>query len=390
MRSNIVMTSTIKRKINILFVLPNFDTGGSERLVIDIIKNMDKDRFSPSLAVFFSGEYEKEFIKLGVPFYVIHKDGLRSKVSVILYLKRILREQKIDIVNTHHTSPLIQGFLPFKILSKSILIHTEHTRLDYDKRISAKILFFEKLILKKADMVVGISKEVCEYFEKILMVPKNKIEMIRNGVDLTKFHMKNFDREAYRMKLGFKKDDLIVGTFANFRPQKNHVNLIRAITILNQSRLNKIKFIMCGSGPTEAYIKNISSELNIQDNVIFMGTRFDIPELMNILDAYCLPSDYEGLPLSVLEAMAAERPVIATNVSGNNEVVIHGETGLLIKPNSPEDLSVGIRELMENKDLRQRLGRNGYDRAREFSFEGMIKKYEELFSKMFEVKNRNG
>ncbi len=384
------MTSTIKRKINILFVLPNFDTGGSERLVIDIIKNMDKDRFSPSLAVFFSGEYEKEFIKLGVPFYVIHKDGLRSKVSVILYLKRILREQKIDIVNTHHTSPLIQGFLPFKILSKSILIHTEHTRLDYDKRISAKILFFEKLILKKADMVVGISKEVCEYFEKILMVPKNKIEMIRNGVDLTKFHMKNFDREAYRMKLGFKKDDLIVGTFANFRPQKNHVNLIRAITILNQSRLNKIKFIMCGSGPTEAYIKNISSELNIQDNVIFMGTRFDIPELMNILDAYCLPSDYEGLPLSVLEAMAAERPVIATNVSGNNEVVIHGETGLLIKPNSPEDLSVGIRELMENKDLRQRLGRNGYDRAREFSFEGMIKKYEELFSKMFEVKNRNG
>jgi len=379
-----------KKKINILFVLPNFDTGGSEKLVIDIIKNIDKNRFNPVLVVFFTGTYEKEFLKLEVPFYVVHRDKLRSKFSTFWYLKRIVDRHDINIVNTHHTSPLVQGLSPFKIFGKRIMVHTEHSRLEHDPRIYPRAIHMEKFFLKKVDAVIGISPGVCDYFRNELRVPEKKIKMIVNGVDIKRFELKDFNQYLYREKLGFMRDDFLVGMFGNFRPEKNHKILIQAFAIIKNKGKKNIQLLLCGSGPTENEAKELAASLDVGQNVKFMGTRLDIPELMNILDVYCLPSIFEGLPISILEAMASAKPVVATNVSGNNEVVLHRKTGILTAPNSSEELARGIVELMDDVVLRQELGKGGYERVKEFTFNTMIEKYERLFNEMFEAETCHG
>ena len=371
----------VEQKINILFVLPNFDTGGSEKLVIDIIKNLDKEKFNPVLAVFFTGNYEKEFLKLGYPFYVIHRDKISSKLSTFFFLKNIVQKHHIHVVNTHHTSPLIQGLLPFKIFSQTALIHTEHSRLADDKRIHAKAIFLEKLFLKKVDVALGISKGVCDFYIHELGVSKNKVRMIRNGIDIQRFDLKGFDAVKYREKLGFKKEECLIGMFGNFRVEKNQKNLVEAMKFIKNKE--NVRLVLCGSGPTEKDIKALIKQLNLSDYVSLLGMRLDIPELMNILDIYCLPSFFEGLPLSLLEAMSAKKPVVATNVTGNNEVIEHQKTGILVQPNSPESLAVALDELIADKNLRLELGEKGYQHCvKEFSFQKMMMAYEELFEEV--------
>ncbi|MEK6758807.1 MAG: glycosyltransferase [Deltaproteobacteria bacterium] len=372
-------------RINILFMLPNFDTGGSEKLVIDIIRSLDKARFAPVLVVFFTGSYEKEYLKLGLPFYVVHEGGIRSWLSTFSFIRSIMKRHSIQVVNTHHTSPLIQGFLPCRVFSGAALVHTEHTKLSLDEQIHAKALFFEKLFLRKADAAVGISKGVCEYFAGELNVPKRKIIFIANGVDMKRFELRSFDRSAYRRALGINDTEALVGLSANFRPQKNHALLVNAIAILKREGRNSVKLLLCGSGPTLDHTVRLAKDLGVQDAVSFLGVRHDIPELMASLDVYCLPSHFEGLPFSALEAMAAGRPIVATDVPGTNEVVINGKNGLLVPTDDAQALAKALGRVLDDPELGKRLASEGSETVNGYSFDSMIEKYETLFCEMASV-----
>lgn len=369
-------------RINILFMLPNFDTGGSEKLVIDIIRSLDKARFAPVLVVFFTGSYEKEYLKLGLPFYVVHDGAVRSWASTFSFIRSVMKRHSIQVVNTHHTSPLIQGFLPCRVFSGATLVHTEHTKLSLDEKIHAKALFFEKLFLRKADAVVGISKGVCEYFAGELNVPKRKIMFIPNGVDIGRFELRFFARSAYRRALGINDTDALIGLSANFRPQKNHALLLNAIAILKRAGRDGVKLILCGSGPTFDENVALSAALGINDSVHFLGVRHDIPELMASLDVYCLPSHFEGLPFSALEAMAAGRPIVATDVPGTNEVVINGRNGLLVRTDDARALAKALGRVLDDPELGKRLASEGSETVKGYSFDAMINKYETLFCEM--------
>lgn len=366
-------------KINILFVLPSFDTGGSEKLVIDIINNIDKNRFRPVLIVFFTGTYEKQFRKQGVPFYIVHEKKLRSKWSTFFFLRNIIKKYHIDIVNTNHTSPLIQGFLPFCFSSRLMWVHTEHTRLDYDKNIHQRALLLTKLFLKKVDVVVGISPGVCAYFEKELNVPLKKLRLILNAVAIDRFNVAGFNRDHYRAELGFERNQFLLGMFANFRLQKNHANLIRAVAILRKKGLEDIRVLLCGTGPTEAETRKLTEEMGLKNFVKFLGPRSDIPELMNILDVYCLSSYFEGMPLSLLEAMAGRCPIVATDVEGIRDVVANQRNGILVRPDSPKDLAEGIERVMVDPGLREQIVSEGFSFVEKHTFQNMIKSYEDLF-----------
>lgn len=372
-------------RINILFMLPNFDTGGSEKLVIDIIRSLDRARFNPVLAVFFNGSYEREYLKLGLPFYVVHKDGIRGRLSLFSFLRSIMKRHSIQVVNTHHTSPLIQGFLPCRVFSGAALVHTEHSNLSYDEKIHAKALFFERLFLKKADAAVGISKGICEYFAGELDVPQSKIRFIPNGVDNNRFDLKSFDRSAYRRALDINDTDALVGLCANFRREKNHALLLNALSILKANGRDGVKLILCGSGPTFDHTVRLARDLGIHDSVRFLGVRHDIPELMASLDLYCLPSHFEGLPFSALEAMAAGRPIVATDVPGINEVVADGKNGLLARPDDPDALAKALGRVLDDPGLGRSLAAQGSETVKGYSFDAMISKYEALFTEMASI-----
>jgi len=145
--------------------------------------------------------------------------------------------------------------------------------------------------------------------------------------------------------------------------------------------INNIKVVFAGDGPEREAISKLISEFGLMSCVLLLGMRQDIPELMNMIDIYCLPSFFEGLPFSLIEAMAAGLPCVATNVEGNREIVCDFHNGMLVESNNPEELANALQKLSIDKTLRAALGGQAALDVRELSFENMIKKYEEVFLK---------
>lgn len=381
-----------KKKINILFVLPNFDTGGSEKLVFDIIRHIDKSKFSPVLCVFFTGKLEEEFLKLGVPFYVIHRDRVLSKWQTARFISDIVRRHHIEVVNTHHTSPLIQGLIPFKILNRVLWIHTEHLPLAFDPNVTPKMVLLTKIWLKFVDTVVGISQGVCDYFRDDLNVPERKIVKILNGIDVAVFQsLKPDTRCQMRDALGIAQEDIVIGMFANFRKQKNHGLLLRAVKLLKDRGINNIKVVLAGDGPERENIERMIQDLCLVSCVMCLGMRHDIPDLMNAIDIYCLPSHFEGLPFSLIEAFASGKQVVATDVPGNRDVVQEMGQGILVESDNPEKLAEALVDILKGAPVPQcpsapaisgEPGNRGTGELVSFPFSSdeMLAKYEQLFN----------
>lgn len=374
----------IEKKINILFVLPNFDTGGSEKLVVDLVEHLNRKQFNPVVCVFFSGVYAEKMKELDIPFYVIHEAGrIKSKIAIVRFLNTIVCKHKINIVNTHHPSTLLQGLISFKVFNRTILIHTEHTRLDNHPIITPKVLRIQRLFMKFIDAALGISQGVCDYIRDGLGVPERKIIKILNGVDIAKFKFTkeeaNKKRREYREKLGIGFEEIVIGMFANFRKQKNHELLLRAVRLLKDRGINNIKVIFAGDGVERQNIDRLIDEMGLAFCVRSLGVRHDIPELMNMIDIYCLPSFFEGLPFSLMEAMAAGLPCVATNVEGNREIVRNSQNGILVESDDAIVLANVLQKLSVDEVLRETLGSQAAHDVKDLSFENMISKYEELF-----------
>ncbi len=374
------------KKINILFVLPNFDTGGSEKLVVDLATHLDPTIFNPVICAFFTGAYETTVRARGIPFYCIHEGGrIRSKPAMIQCLNTIIRRHHIDIVNTHHTSPLIQGFIPFCILNHPHWIHTEHTRLDQDPNVTARIRVLAKLLLRFVSRVVGISQGVCEYFHRELGVPRSKIIKILNGIDCTRFTFSPEERQKRRSelreRLHINETDIVIGLFANFRKQKNHPLLLNALHLLRSQGLTNIKLVLAGDGPERQAIEQMIHDLSLESCVLLLGMRSDIPELMNMIDIYCLPSRFEGLPFSLIEAFAAGKPVVATDVDGNRDVINEMGAGRLVEPDNPHTLAAALYETtvsLSAKNNNEHCDPSSFV----FSFDKMLSLYTHLFKEI--------
>ena len=372
-------------KVSILFVLPNFDTGGSEKLVMDLVQHLNKDIFNPAICAFFSGVYEQKAKDCDIPFYKIHeRDRRSSKKEIVQKLNHIIREREIQVVNSHHTMTLMQGLPSFKFFNKVRVIHTEHTRLDYDPGVRPKDIALERFFLKFVDVALGISQGVCDYFQNELRVSPKKIEKILNGVDVQRFQFSNREeiRRAKRKEFNIADDTVVIGLCGNLRKQKNHALLIEAAAKLKQK---KLKFcVLCAGTSVEEEVQALHQkvkDMQVQDCVHFIGARMDVPELMQAFDIYCLPSFFEGLPFSLMEAMAAGLPAVATRVEGNREVVQDGKTGFLTTNDNVEELTQALEKLIVDQKMRHQMGEAALVAVEELSFERMMQQYEKLFTR---------
>ncbi|THB75661.1 MAG: glycosyltransferase [Desulfobulbaceae bacterium] len=370
------------KKTNILFVLPNFDTGGSEKLVVDIATKLNRRKFNPLICVFFSGFYETIVSRFSIPLFVIHDQKILTKKQVCLKLNRIIKENSVHVVNSHHSSPLIQGVIPFKILNRLCWIHTEHTRLDLDPHITKKILLYEKICLKFVDGCVGISDGVCEFFKHELRVKPQKVFKIYNGVDDEKYLLSDEEkkqiRTSYRQEFGIQENEVVIGLFANFRKQKNHLCLVKAIGRLKDGGITNFRILFAGDGPERKTVEDEAERRGVKENILFLGSRSDIPELLTAIDIYCLPSFFEGLPLSLIEAAIAKKTLVASHVIGNIDVINEINSGTLFESDNDEELSdILLHYIIDGEKL---TSDQCIDIGNNLKMSGMIRKYESLFS----------
>jgi len=202
---------------------------------------------------------------------------------------------------------------------------------------------------------------------------------IRNGIDTKLYRTDDAARRSVRKELGIDEDQPLIGAVGNLYPVKGHTYLLKAMAIVKEKYPHAM-LVIAGRGEILDQLREEASGLGIKEKVVFLGFSEKIPAFLQGLDIFALPSLSEGLPLSVLEAMAAGKPVIATNVGGISEVLNDGYAELLVPPRNPDVLAEKILLLLRNPELANRLRELGRMKVeKEFSLNSMMEKYQELY-----------
>ncbi|MBI3948855.1 MAG: glycosyltransferase [Acidobacteria bacterium] len=212
-----------------------------------------------------------------------------------------------------------------------------------------------------------------------------KTVTVFHGIDVTRFD-RQFDRKVILQELRLPPAPTIIGTVGRLTPQKAHHIFLEAAALVKKS-CERIKFIIVGDGELRQELERRAQQLGLNEEVLFTGYCRDVPRLLSVFDIFVLSSEFEGLPLSILEAMAAGRPIVATRVDGVPEAVVEGETGLLVPPRDPAALATAILKLFQNPPLAQAMGQAGRRRVEAmFAQDRMVAQTEQLYSRALEEK----
>ncbi len=360
------------RKISVMQLVYSLHMGGSEKVAFDICTHLNPDQFAPRMCgLDLEGSLTDELEKAGVPYDSLHRQGLERDVFRRLY--RLVKEQRIDVVHTHHFTQLFFAALPARLAGARI-VHTEHEYFSYSQSAMPRRLI--RTLLRFCDAMTAVGPEVAEYFVKTAGIPRRLITIVPNGVDVTGFE---FDRDTARRELGLNADEIVIGTVGRLEPEKDQITLLDAFRQL-QMRHPRARLIIAGDGSMADQLKSHADRIGAAAAIRFLGYRRDIARLLAAMDVFLLTSIREGLPVSLIEAMAARRPVVASSIGSVRDLISDGKTGLLVAPGNVDGFRAAIERLIDDSSLRQ----NFVERARatieaSFSLPAVISAYETLY-----------
>jgi glycosyltransferase involved in cell wall biosynthesis len=367
----------MKEKIKTLQIIPSLGYGGGQYLVVNIAKYINKEKYDVRVISLFGPlntelerilENENIFV-----YYLGKKKGLDFKMFYKIY--KILKLYKPQIIHTHLS--VLRYVLPSILINRKIIvIHTVHNIAE--KEVDNVGKFIHKIAFSIRGVIpVSISEFVKTSIVRIYGI--ENIPTILNGIPVKYYQNAVINRDDWRKKEGFEKEDFIFVNIARLQKQKNQALLIEAFAE-GPAKFDNCKLIIVGNGYEYNNLEKLVKLYKLSNKVFFLGIRTDIPDILNASDVFVLSSDWEGVPLSVLEAMAAGKPVVATAVGGIPELIKDKVTGILVNPGDKKALSKSMMTLFENKSLCQVLGNNAKNFAeKEFDIKVMIKKYEHLY-----------
>jgi len=276
-------------------------------------------------------------------------------------LARLLREQQVDVVHAHQYTPFFYGLVARMRGPWRPILFTEHGRHqpDYPRR---KRMLANRLFLSRRDRVVGVGEAVRQALINNEGIPGQRVGVLYNGIDVDAFASAG-DRAAARRDLGAGPGEFLLLQVARLDYLKDHATAVRTLARVVTQAPNA-RLVLVGDGPERPAIEAQVRKLNLADKVRLLGTRADVARLLHGADAFLLTSTSEGIPLTVIEAMAVGLPVVATDVGGLREVVTDGETGFLAPAKDDAALAEHLLRLAADADLRRRLGGAGRSRAK--------------------------
>lgn len=369
----------VKKKINILHVIESSETGGAESVYLRLVSELDKRKFVSYTCLFKPGWLERQLVDAGVEPTVM-KTTSSFDVKLLLSMISLVKNNNIDLIHSHLFGANVYSSVVGKLMGLPV-ISTFHGMVD----ISSS----ERFLRLKVSLVNHFSKKivfVSQQLRKTMChqwgIKDATADVIHNGVDLRKFTPAsshgdcNFIREEY----GWEKDDSIILSIGDIRPPKGYDTLLQVASCMVGDN-PQIRFLIAGSLTSlyEEYKKYIVKNQLI-DNVIFLGFRDDVKELMACADVFYLPSTSEGFSIATIEAMAMGIPVVATRSGGPEEIITHGKDGLLIPVGSKENAIKSLNEVLRNSNLRRSLSAHGCKTVeRNFSIDRMISLYEKVY-----------
>jgi glycosyltransferase involved in cell wall biosynthesis len=362
----------MKEKRKILHVVGKMNPGGIETLLMNIYRNIDRDRFDFHFAV-QSNEpafYDDEIRTLGGTIIVQPppKDGLATFKRK--FIENIRKYGPYDVVHSH-----VFGFSGYilKLAHKlGIPIRISHSHNTHDSRKSSLLrrvyrMYMCLLIKKHATHMLGCSRDACVSLFGTRCFEDPRVTIFPNAIQLEPFAKLPVDRSKLKQRLGFAKDEILIGHIGRFHQQKNHTFLLNIFSSFAKIRPTS-KLLLVGDGPLRKSIELQAIDLGIADNVLFLGLRKDIPEILGALDAFVLPSLYEGLGIVLIEAQAAGVPCLISDVVPYEADLGLGMISRLSTRDTSQRWSDMLEELIHRRkeipDWEQRsiaLAQHGYD-----------------------------
>jgi len=350
----------MSQRLNVMHLRDAFVFGGPDATLMGWLPAIDSSRFHSTLVCFDNpGNVAQVLLEparaAGIATFTIPW-GNKRLIASVNALVDLLRREKVDVLHTHDWKADLVGYIAAKRVGIPVMTTVY---VWFGKNSLPKVRFYEWLdrqVIGRFNLVTAISEATRKDTVK-LGVPEEKTMAVFSGVDLLKFSTE-VDKAALRASLGVQPDEQVVGYLARLYPEKAHSVLLDAARLVLEE-MPRVKFLFVGGGPLEQPLREQAAALGIGEQVILAGVRRDVPELLQIFDVQSHASLAEGIPLALYEGMAASRPIVGSEVDGIPEVVLHEQTGLLVKPRDPRGLAEALMELLRDREKAERLGKAG-------------------------------
>jgi glycosyltransferase involved in cell wall biosynthesis len=366
--------------LRVMFVITSMPVGGAETLLVELLRRLDRARFSPQLCCL------KELGPLGATMALeipAHHGLLTRKtdVGVLWRLAGLMRRQRIDaVVTVGAGDKMFWGRLAARLAGVPVIAAALHSTGWPDR-----VQFANRLLAPITDAFIAVAEPHGRYLAAHEGCTAAKIHVIPNGVDVERFCPRPADA-ALRLELHLAGDAPVVGIVAALRPEKNHALFLRAAARVLRA-VPKARFLIVGDGPNRGELEAQTASLSLSGAVRFLGTRSDVPEVLSLINVLALSSHMEANPVSILEAMAAGKPVVATRVGSVDKAVQDGRSGYLVPAGCEEQLAGRLIELLRDDSRAAAFGRAGREYVVEHaSIERMVAGYEDMLEGIYQQK----
>lgn len=368
----------MSKKIKILYFLNTNVRGGTEEHVLNLSAHLDRNAFvplvvlPPELALIM----EDDFNKINVRFEKIYVRSWLDVREIIKFIK-LLNREKPDIVNPHlffasrFASPIA------KFCGVPVVIETAHIREAWRKGFIKTFYPVDRFFSLFVNRFIAVSHAVKEYLINTKGIKPGKIRVIHNGIDTAKFAEAGKKDNLVEKEFSFK--GVKIGVIGRLEPQKGHIYFLEAAKIV-LNKIKDVKFFVIGEGRLRKELELKAVNFGIGKNILFTGYHKNLPAALSMLDIFVLPSLYEGLPVVVMEALVALKPVVVTAVDGSPEIVKNHETGIVVPPENPSSLAEAIIFLIKNREIAKKYAEKGKENIlKNFTIERQVRDTERFY-----------
>lgn len=366
--------------LRVMHVVNRLATGGTEHVVLQLIGGLGGEAFEHRIAALRGRDPALDHVPLPGGELLLAGDESARFQFPLFRLARLMRAWRPHIVHSRNWGT-IEAIPAARLAGVPVAIHSEHGyEIEMLAGLPIRRRLFRRAAYGMADAVFAVTRELRDYHARQAWLHPDRIGVIYNGVDTRRFAPRPEEHVRVRERLGVPAGRFVVGTVGRMVPIKDHPTLLRAAEILVHGGAD-VHVLLVGAGPElERNQQIVKASAALAGRVTFTGASGDVPNVLQSMDAFVLPSISEGMSNTLLEAMATGLPVIATAVGGNPEIVEKDRSGALFRPGDAESLAAHLKQLAESEEFRRERGAAARRRAEErFSLKRMLEDYSQMY-----------
>ncbi|SDM84341.1 Glycosyltransferase involved in cell wall bisynthesis [Geoalkalibacter ferrihydriticus] len=365
-------------QLRILHLVNNFGVGGLESVIRQIVLTPCSELQPHVCVLSMAGRFAKAVAEEGVPLHHVDRKKKKKRIgATIAEISELVARWQIDVIHCHDSSSWFFGAIVGKKISKRVVV-TRHGRLEEWRW---KTIALNKILSLLTDRIVAVSPEVRDDLVQREFIKGSKVDVIYNGINLEPFAVAG-SKEAAKNKLGLDAGSFVTGTVTRFYPVKNVELQIDMVERL-KDRIPQLKHLIVApiANDLGRKIKADIAERGLEGNIVLLGYREDIPQVLKAMDLFVLTSLSEGTSIALIEAIAANLPVVVSNVGGNPNLVEDGVNGFLFDLDKEGDFEAKVLRVYENRDVAEKFASQQRGIAEKFSEKKMIANYKFIYEK---------